>query len=123
MNERCPIHGPTSSDLRDRLAVKIENLLQGLPGGLARAQTNDVWVVADGALSVLLRDIEIVAPHREGCEGKWVRWKTRDLAEGWRFFRCSHPFIGDASGSLECRAESRIPEALLVSLVEAKEGA
>lgn len=84
--------------LRDRLLEAFRDRKK-VPGKHA---------LADAALSVLAEGIEIVTPHREECGGKWYR------ASGALVFRCT-----EGEGPTWCPAEARIPEALLVELVEA----
>lgn len=95
---------PTDS-LRDRL-------IDGVRGVPSTPQA-----VADAALSVLTEGIEIVTPHREGCEGR-LFWGTDDEDDnGAEYVQVDCTGMYDEP---ECPFEARIPEALLAELVEAK---
>lgn len=71
---------------------------------------------SDAALSTLTDGIEVVTPHRvEGslrCNGRWVKALFCRDTDDTRLV-CEHFDRG------RCFAEARIPESLLVELVEA----
>lgn len=91
--------------LRDRLAEAI--LTESRPVG--------------AVMRVLTNGIEIVTPHREGCEGEWTR-RLHPYNEPTHItvLRCSLSRRSYPPTPTHCPAEARIPEALLVELVEAK---
>lgn len=119
--------GTTVTSLRDRLIKRFKDESH-------YEQSREVYqlanTLADAALSVFIealgldiptlravceaaRGIEIVTPHRSGCEGKWMnRLYGRMLCTHRP--TPEHPYSG-------CPAEARIPLDLLVSLVEAAE--
>lgn len=83
----------------------MNNLRDRLYERLGRTLSFNVSEATDAALSVLTEQVEIAGLHREACEGKWGRVPLAGLV----VLRCTI-----------CSAQARIPEPLLVELVEAK---
>lgn len=108
-----------SDDLRERLDYAVKSALSDL--GITGPRQHRANYISNAALSVLTEGIEIVTPHREGCEGEWslVAKSIRFSGDESIRFVCDEL---EEDGSWGCPAEARIPEALLVSLVEAMEG-